>query len=87
MCPPEYSSPEMSVLTCIHRIKHVQSLPHEPLLILSLWDLSDSYSIMMACWENNPEDRPSFSALVEILGDLLQTCVQQVGHYIVCVCI
>uniref|UniRef100_A0A671RUU4 receptor protein-tyrosine kinase n=1 Tax=Sinocyclocheilus anshuiensis TaxID=1608454 RepID=A0A671RUU4_9TELE len=37
------------------------------------------YSIMMACWENNPEDRPSFSALVEILGDLLQTCVQQNG--------
>ncbi|XP_050953554.1 vascular endothelial growth factor receptor 1 isoform X1 [Labeo rohita] len=37
------------------------------------------YSIMMACWENNPEDRPSFSALVEILGDLLQTCVQQDG--------
>jgi len=48
--------------------------------MMSLWDLSDSYSIMWACWENNPEDRPSFTALMEILGDLLQTCVQQVGH-------
>ncbi|XP_016135863.1 vascular endothelial growth factor receptor 1-like [Sinocyclocheilus grahami] len=37
------------------------------------------YSIMMTCWENNPEDRPCFSVLVEILGDLLQTCVQQDG--------
>ncbi|XP_077100809.1 vascular endothelial growth factor receptor 1 isoform X1 [Siphateles boraxobius] len=37
------------------------------------------YIIMWACWENNPEDRPSFTALVEILGDLLQTCVQQDG--------
>ncbi|XP_067234714.1 vascular endothelial growth factor receptor 1 isoform X3 [Chanodichthys erythropterus] len=37
------------------------------------------YSIMWACWEKNPEDRPSFTALVEILGDLLQTCVQQDG--------
>ncbi|XP_051970460.1 vascular endothelial growth factor receptor 1-like isoform X4 [Xyrauchen texanus] len=37
------------------------------------------YSIMRACWENNPEDRPSFTTLVEILGDHLQTCVQQDG--------
>ncbi|XP_026093887.1 vascular endothelial growth factor receptor 1-like [Carassius auratus] len=34
---------------------------------------------MMACWENKPEDRPSFSALADLLGDLLQTCVQQDG--------
>lgn len=47
---------------------------------MSWGDLSDSYSIMWACWEKNPENRPSFTALVEILGDLLQTCVQQVGH-------
>lgn len=50
------------------------------LMIMSWWDLSDSYGIMWACWEKNPEDRPSFTALVEILGDLLQTCVQQVGY-------
>ncbi|XP_057179005.1 vascular endothelial growth factor receptor 1 isoform X2 [Triplophysa rosa] len=37
------------------------------------------YSIMCACWENTPEDRPSFTTLVEILGDLLQTCVRQDG--------
>ncbi|XP_058620690.1 vascular endothelial growth factor receptor 1 isoform X2 [Onychostoma macrolepis] len=43
------------------------------------YSIPEIYSIMMACWENNPEDRPSFSALVEILGDLLQTCVQQDG--------
>uniref|UniRef100_A0A8C1HXY4 receptor protein-tyrosine kinase n=2 Tax=Cyprinus carpio TaxID=7962 RepID=A0A8C1HXY4_CYPCA len=48
------------------------------------YSIPEIYCIMMACWENNPEDRPSFSALVEILGDLLQTCVQQVGHYLVC---
>lgn len=37
---------------------------------------------MCACWENTPEDRPSFSTLVEILGDLLQTCVRQVHKHI-----
>ncbi|XP_051969537.1 vascular endothelial growth factor receptor 1 [Xyrauchen texanus] len=40
---------------------------------------AEIYSIMRACWENNPEDRPSFTTLVEILGDLLLTCVQQDG--------
>ncbi|XP_073686967.1 vascular endothelial growth factor receptor 1-like [Garra rufa] len=43
------------------------------------YSTQEIYNIMMACWENNPEDRPSFSALVKILGDLLQTCVQQDG--------
>uniref|UniRef100_A0A8C2DSP9 receptor protein-tyrosine kinase n=1 Tax=Cyprinus carpio TaxID=7962 RepID=A0A8C2DSP9_CYPCA len=43
------------------------------------YSTTEIYSIMMACWENNSEDRPSFSALVELLGDLLQTCVQQDG--------
>uniref|UniRef100_A0A8C1Z5P2 receptor protein-tyrosine kinase n=1 Tax=Cyprinus carpio TaxID=7962 RepID=A0A8C1Z5P2_CYPCA len=43
------------------------------------YSTTEIYSIMMACWENNSEDRPTFSALVELLGDLLQTCVQQDG--------
>ncbi|TRY76058.1 hypothetical protein DNTS_012277 [Danionella cerebrum] len=37
------------------------------------------YSLMCACWEGQPEDRPTFPILVEILGDLLQTCVLQDG--------
>ncbi|XP_041669910.1 vascular endothelial growth factor receptor 1 [Cheilinus undulatus] len=37
------------------------------------------YSTMLACWEANPSDRPTFSDLVETLGDLLQARVQQDG--------
>ncbi|XP_011487225.1 vascular endothelial growth factor receptor 1 isoform X2 [Oryzias latipes] len=37
------------------------------------------YSIMLACWEGHPTDRPTFTNLVETLGDLLQAKVQQNG--------
>ncbi|XP_041824241.1 vascular endothelial growth factor receptor 1 isoform X2 [Melanotaenia boesemani] len=37
------------------------------------------YSTMLACWEAIPSDRPTFTNLVEILGDLLQARVQQDG--------
>ncbi|XP_034024936.1 vascular endothelial growth factor receptor 1 [Thalassophryne amazonica] len=37
------------------------------------------YSMMLACWEAKPCDRPTFSQLVETLGDLLQARVQQKG--------
>lgn len=41
-----------------------------------------SYSTMLACWEANPSDRPTFTNLVETMGELLQARVQQVrGHY------
>ncbi|KAI1898037.1 hypothetical protein AGOR_G00068200 [Albula goreensis] len=30
------------------------------------------YRIMLACWQGEPRERPTFPALVEILGDLLQ---------------
>uniref|UniRef100_A0AAV2LBP7 receptor protein-tyrosine kinase n=1 Tax=Knipowitschia caucasica TaxID=637954 RepID=A0AAV2LBP7_KNICA len=41
------------------------------------------YSTMLACWEPRPSDRPSFTELVQTLGDLLQAQVQQDGkHYI-----
>ncbi|XP_061521967.1 vascular endothelial growth factor receptor 1 isoform X2 [Phycodurus eques] len=33
----------------------------------------DIYRTMLACWEAEPTERPSFSDLVEILGDLLQS--------------
>ncbi|KAF3836506.1 hypothetical protein F7725_029064 [Dissostichus mawsoni] len=36
-----------------------------------------SYSTMLACWEAGPSDRPTFTNLVETLGDLLQARVQQ----------
>ncbi|XP_035475654.1 vascular endothelial growth factor receptor 1 isoform X2 [Scophthalmus maximus] len=35
------------------------------------------YSMMLACWEASPSDRPTFTNLVETLGDLLQARVQQ----------
>uniref|UniRef100_A0A4W6DRC4 receptor protein-tyrosine kinase n=1 Tax=Lates calcarifer TaxID=8187 RepID=A0A4W6DRC4_LATCA len=35
------------------------------------------YSTMLACWEASPSDRPTFTNLVETLGDLLQARVQQ----------
>ncbi|XP_070960895.1 vascular endothelial growth factor receptor 1-like isoform X2 [Oncorhynchus clarkii lewisi] len=34
---------------------------------------------MLACWEANPSDRPTFTGLVETLGDLLEARVQQDG--------
>ncbi|XP_062855741.1 vascular endothelial growth factor receptor 3 [Trichomycterus rosablanca] len=30
------------------------------------------YGIMLACWQGEPKERPTFPSLVEILGDLLQ---------------
>ncbi|XP_070709059.1 vascular endothelial growth factor receptor 1 [Pempheris klunzingeri] len=39
----------------------------------------EMYSTMLACWEANPSDRPTFTNLVETLGDLLQARVQQDG--------
>lgn len=30
------------------------------------------YGIMLACWQGEPRERPTFPALMEILGDLLQ---------------
>lgn len=37
------------------------------------------YQTMLDCWQGKPEDRPTFTELVERLGDLLQASVQQVG--------
>ncbi|XP_031442884.1 vascular endothelial growth factor receptor kdr-like [Clupea harengus] len=44
---------------------------------------SEIYQTMLDCWQGNPLDRPTFTELVEQLGDLLQASVQQEGkHYI-----
>lgn len=40
--------------------------------------LLGSYRIMLSCWHGDPKERPTFSDLVEILGNLLQENVQQV---------
>uniref|UniRef100_A0A452J0J7 Vascular endothelial growth factor receptor 3 n=1 Tax=Gopherus agassizii TaxID=38772 RepID=A0A452J0J7_9SAUR len=39
---------------------------------------AEIYRIMLSCWHGDPKERPTFSDLVEILGDLLQENVQQV---------
>ncbi|XP_030254120.1 vascular endothelial growth factor receptor 1 isoform X2 [Sparus aurata] len=43
------------------------------------YSTSEIYSTMLACWEASPSDRPTFTNLVETLGDLLQARVQQDG--------
>ncbi|XP_059202072.1 vascular endothelial growth factor receptor kdr-like [Centropristis striata] len=44
---------------------------------------SEIYQTMLDCWQGEPQDRPTFTELVEQLGDLLQASVQQEGkHYI-----
>lgn len=44
---------------------------------------SEIYQTMLDCWQGEPGDRPTFTELVESLGDLLQASVQQEGkHYI-----
>ncbi|KAG7225783.1 hypothetical protein INR49_014434 [Caranx melampygus] len=41
------------------------------------------YQTMLDCWHGEPQGRPTFTELVERLGDLLQASVQQEGkHYI-----
>ncbi|KAI1898087.1 hypothetical protein AGOR_G00068730 [Albula goreensis] len=41
------------------------------------------YQTMLDCWQGEPAERPTFTELVERLGDLLQANVQQEGkHYI-----
>uniref|UniRef100_A0A8C0H3G0 Vascular endothelial growth factor receptor 3 n=1 Tax=Chelonoidis abingdonii TaxID=106734 RepID=A0A8C0H3G0_CHEAB len=40
---------------------------------------AEIYRIMLSCWHGDPKERPTFSDLVEILGDLLQENVQQEG--------
>ncbi|XP_030594896.1 vascular endothelial growth factor receptor kdr-like [Archocentrus centrarchus] len=44
---------------------------------------SEIYQTMLDCWQGKPQERPTFTELVERLGDLLQASVQQEGkHYI-----
>ncbi|XP_018515715.1 vascular endothelial growth factor receptor kdr-like [Lates calcarifer] len=44
---------------------------------------SEIYQTMLDCWHGEPQERPTFTELVERLGDLLQASVQQEGkHYI-----
>ena len=38
----------------------------------------DRHKVMLACWEAEPEDRPSFTKLVDIMGDFLEDNVKQV---------
>lgn len=40
---------------------------------------TDVYRIMLSCWNGDPKERPIFTDLVEILGDLLQENVHQEG--------
>ncbi|XP_069055619.1 vascular endothelial growth factor receptor 3 isoform X1 [Pleurodeles waltl] len=40
---------------------------------------TEIYRIMLSCWHGDPKERPTFSDLVEILGNLLQENVQQEG--------
>ncbi|XP_077589202.1 vascular endothelial growth factor receptor kdr-like isoform X2 [Stigmatopora nigra] len=44
---------------------------------------SEIYQTMLECWQGEARQRPTFTELVEQLGDLLQASVQQEGkHYI-----
>lgn len=44
---------------------------------------TEIYQTMLDCWQGKPQERPTFTELVERLGDLLQASVQQEGkHYI-----
>ncbi|XP_037833344.1 vascular endothelial growth factor receptor kdr-like isoform X2 [Kryptolebias marmoratus] len=44
---------------------------------------TEIYQTMLDCWQGEPQQRPTFTELVETLGDLLQASVQQEGkHYI-----
>ena len=38
---------------------------------------------MMLCWEAEPDDRPSFTKLVDIMGDFLEDNVKQVQYTVI----
>ncbi|KAG8197320.1 hypothetical protein JTE90_013447 [Oedothorax gibbosus] len=40
----------------------------------------DAYQIMQNCWKSNPDERPNFNEISDILGSLLEAGVKQ--HYI-----
>lgn len=42
------------------------------------WACSSRYQTMLDCWHGDPKQRPTFSELVEHLGNLLQANVRQV---------
>uniref|UniRef100_A0A6Q2YB95 receptor protein-tyrosine kinase n=1 Tax=Esox lucius TaxID=8010 RepID=A0A6Q2YB95_ESOLU len=51
---------------------------------------SEIYQTMLDCWQGESGDRPTFTDLVERLGDLLQASVQQVTslkHYLTVECL
>lgn len=93
MRAPEYSTPEMWVDYVFNTVnrksqeKHGANLMFPDMITIlklkvkhyaHLYVCVCSYSTMLACWEANPSDRPTFTHLVETLGDLLQARVQQV---------
>lgn len=50
--------------------------------VLAIPLLSHSYQTMLDCWHGVPTERPTFTELVERLGDLLQANVQQVCQFV-----
>lgn len=41
-------------------------------VVVTVLPSTGRYGIMLACWQGEPKERPTFPALVQILGDLLQ---------------
>lgn len=52
-------------------------------VVLSGVFFAHRYQTMMDCWQGKPQERPTFTELVEKLGDLLQASVQQVTRLLV----
>lgn len=45
---------------------------HSVVFVVMVLPSAGRYGIMLACWHGEPKGRPTFPALVQILGDLLQ---------------
>lgn len=45
---------------------------HSFVFVVTVLPSAARYGIMLACWQGEPKERPTFPALVQILGDLLQ---------------
>ena len=69
--------PEGLIFTklCFAKIKPSQKFLNLQYII---YFFLDRYKVMLACWEAEAEDRPTFSKLVEIMGDFLEDNVKQV---------
>ena len=50
----------------------IYSIDYVPLIMLPCVCITYSYTLMLSCWNESPNLRPTFSDLVELLDDIIK---------------